>query len=366
MTPHEGHGRLGFFAVAAVFAFTYAVLRFTYNIEGQTDLQALVEFRGAIPFGLRLLVPALARPFVDLGIPVRPVFFAYEVAFTFALILCLWAVVRRTCQSEEWARFTSLAFTLLLAHTFLLNSVRPILNPYDTPGMLAIVLGLYASLYARWQWLLPLMLVATLNRESAILIAAIYAVLGAGDAGERNYWARLAMLVGVYVLVRAFVGYVTMDNPRPYGSAVSFFLLDQYRFNVNLSFLLSGGGFFVLLASLGLLPVAWISLRGHIPHQLRRLGSVAIAYFTALFFIGNLYEPRIFGEIVALIYIPVVVAMYRLLTPAWKPALAEDSALSRASRIVVAFIERTPLIAVSAASVVAFLLNYLTPAFFGR
>lgn len=354
--------RLAFFAVALVFAVTYAVLRFTYNVEGNSDLRALVEFRGAIPFALRILVPALARPFVDLGLPVYPVFFAFEAAFSFGLIVSLWALVRRLCENDEWARFASLAFPLLLAHTFLLNSIRPILNPYDTPAMLAIVLAIYVCLYAHWLWLVPLMLVATLNRESAILIAAIYAVLSAGDAGRRAYWMRLAALLGAYVLARAFVGHVASDNPRPYGSAVSFFVLGQWRFNMNIAFLLKDGGFFVFLGSLGLLPVAWLGLRDAIPAPLRRLAAVAIAYLGLLFFVGNYYEPRIFGEIVALIYVPVVVAMYRRLAPQRKAAPADDLAPSRASLVLVALIERTPLIVIGVTAVAAVLLNYLWPA----
>lgn len=78
MWPEEYRGRLGFLTVTALFAVTYSVLRFTYNVDNpQATFQALLEFGGDIPFALRILVPSLARPFVELDLPVRPAFFGY-------------------------------------------------------------------------------------------------------------------------------------------------------------------------------------------------------------------------------------------------------------------------------------------------
>ena len=68
---------------------------------------------------------------------------------------------------------------------------------------------------------------------------------------------------------------------------------------------------FVLLASVAWLPLAWLVLHRSIPAPLGRLGWVALATALGMAVVGNLYEPRVFGEAMVLSWIPLVVGAQR-------------------------------------------------------
>ena len=110
------------------------------------------------------------------------------------------------------------------------------------------------------------------------------------------------------------VSHITADNPRPYYGPVALLLDGEWRINNNIQWLLSKDSIFVLLSTFGFLPLFWIALRKNIPPQLRALESVSMLYFSLLLFIGNIYEARVFGELVVILYIPAAIGLSYSLT----------------------------------------------------
>ena len=61
------------------------------------------------------------------------------------------------------------------------------------------------------------------------------------------------------------------------------------------------------------LPLAWVLLWRRIGSDHRRLALVALAWFAGLMLVANIYEPRVYGELLVLLYVPAAAAACRWL-----------------------------------------------------
>ncbi len=168
-------------------------------------------------------------------------------------------------------------------------------------------MGGYLVLSKRWTPLLLLMIIATLNRESSIIIIGLFVVSHFRNMSGYHYKV-LAALVVAYVATRFAVHLITINNPKPYGGSMAFQMLDgSWRIINNLSWLTGNG--LTFLSTMAFLPLAPVILRHYIPQEMRHWHLIAFAYLIMLAFIGNLYEPRIFGEILVVLFIPSVLGL---------------------------------------------------------
>lgn len=304
--PEQGDSarlRPGFLLLTLLVAVAYTLLRFELNIEYEkANLGSFYSLNAPIPFGYRVLIPLLTRPLVWTGLTVREAFFFWEFCTVTLLVLVLYQLFRESL-GRKGSEVLALGFLWFLPSAFLLQFRWPLFYPYDTPAMLMTTAGLWLMIQQKWAALIPLLFLATLNRESSLLLVLLYGVLFPDKLSIRTYLVIGLSLCGVYVLTRAGVGILTLDNPRPYGSSMAFLYRDEWRSFNNLRWISDFRNIPILLATLGFLPVLVVCLKKHIPHDLFRVHLVALAYFGMLIFVGNLYEPRVFGELLVLGYV---------------------------------------------------------------
>lgn len=308
-------GALGYFGLVFIVALCYAVLRFTYNFTVGTTWQDIYDLAIAVPFGNRILVPVLSRPLVWAGCSLYRTYQFWEVVSAFLLI---WGLARvfRLFVEDRWARWLSIGVAYALVLVFLLFNRLSFLYPWDTPAMAFVVWGLYFLFRGNWPATVVLLLAATLNRESSILIPLLFAVFYADRLPLKRFVVVLMAMAGSYCLARYLVNLTTVDNIGA-GQFRQMSLVEDctWRVNNNIAWLmLEKKNFLVLLATLAGLPVAFLALFRWIPRHMRRIGPVALAYFAMLFFIGNVEESRIYGEITCLLYVAVALGGYRYLT----------------------------------------------------
>ena len=307
----------GFLAALGLISLCYAALRFTFNPPfDETFFRKIYDFVAPIPFGKRVLIAGLSRPLVAAGLSISGAFQVWEAISTFCLLLGLYRLFALQVE-RPWAKILSAGFAFVLPPTFLLRTPFPYLFPWDTPAMAFIAWGVYFLLRGAWGRAILLMLFATANRESAILIPLLFGAL---------YVDRLPLgkLIGIalgfaaaYAAVSWLVSLTLADNLFYYSNSPfgSFHKHYQWRIFINLDWLNSHGrNYLVLLGTLGGLPVAFLAFFRQIPPPLHRFALVAFLYFAQLVFVGNLDESRIFGEIVAILYIPVALGCCRRAT----------------------------------------------------
>jgi hypothetical protein len=353
----------------AVFLVTlgYSLLRFKLNTEfKEAPWEQLYNLTAAKPFGHRVLIPLLSRPIVEwIEIPTPIVqlttssiggaFWFYELVFAIGLFLVLRGIFREYLGSNP-ASFFACAFFFVLPFPFLLRHFWPIYYPYDTPAMFFMAAGLWALLRQRWSLALLAVMVGAANRETIVFLPLVALVLYVDRIPLRRLFMLILLMCAGYAAVRFAIALALPDNP----SHATFIFGKEYRIVNNMKWLRAS--LFVqvpvLLSSLGFLPLFWLLLRGSIPPHLTRIRFVAWGIFLLLLVFGNVYEPRIFGELVLLLFVPVSLAAYTWMTgretpvPAGMPAASPPPRLAPALR----FVDRWGLLLILGAFVLALVI----------
>lgn len=306
-------------------AAVFVALRLKFNREYDgASWEALVDGTAKLPFGHRVLVPSLVRPFVDAGVSIRAAFAATEWLATIAALGGMEAALRRFID-ERFARVGGFAFAAVLGLAFLLPFRWPVFYPWDTPAIACIAWGVALAHGRRHGPLVVLAIVGAANRESAVLLPLITLALLAGSEHRREAVRSASLQVAGVVMVRLAISVLI---PAAKGNVVDLRVAGMWRIDHNLQWLADPMHVLPILGAFSLLPVLWVVVRRDIPLILRRLEWVIIPAVAGLMVVANLYEPRAWGEPLTLLFLGVVVGVVRWAQGA-EPAAHESSALAR-------------------------------------
>lgn len=297
-------------AALVLLAAGWAALRLQMNGEYKgAPWAAIADFSAPLPFGHRPLMSLVAWPLrAATDWPLALVWGALETAAALALWFAVRAAVRPHVPAR-WDMFFSTCLFALLPFAFLLKHRWAVFYPWDTPAMAFTAAGLALVQARRFPAAIGLCFAAALNRESAALIPAIALALH----GRRAIRPALAMFAA-YAAARVAVALALPDNPGlPLHFAIG---KNTPRWLHNLEWLADPVHWLWLPMYFALLPLVWALLWRQIAPPQRRLGLVALAYFAALMVVANIYEPRVYGEILIILYIPAAAAVCRWLRAA--------------------------------------------------
>lgn len=303
---HVAWPRLRAAIALSLLALAYAVLRLKLNRESEfASWEQMLSFTAPLPFGHRVLTPALAKTFMLVtGRGPKAAFAVLEFGSTLLMLGGLWGVLRMGMPSRPATLFT-LGFVLLLPFLFLLQTPWPLYYPYDTLSMALCVLVQWALLSRKTAWALGLMFLAALNRESALFLVGIYLAMRVGRDSPRSVLLTAAGLLSAFYSARGLIGLLLPDNP---GAALHWMHDHRPRVVGNLGWLMGPSNAAMVLAYVGFLPLGYWLLGDRIPALFRRVHLVLLAMFLSLLLVGNIYEPRIFGELLVLGYVPLAAA----------------------------------------------------------
>lgn len=299
--------------VVAVIAACWAVLRLAMNREyGPASWASLVELRAPLPFGHRVLVPWLVRPFVEAGVPVAWVFGVSEWLATVALLVVLHRAIARDLPARAAALgavlvLPILAFPMLLAHRW------NVFYPWDTWAMVALVVAIDAIRRDRMALACAIVFVAAFNRESIALVPPCAVVLRLDRGALRTTVAWAVWMGFAYVAARMIVAALVPDAR---GAALHVWLGDEPRLLANLRWLGQDVHAAQWLGSVAVLPLGWWLVRRYASRDLVRLHVPALIGLFGLAAVANVYEPRVYGELA-------VVAWWVVWVGAWRWASGE-------------------------------------------
>ncbi|MDC0718460.1 hypothetical protein [Nannocystis bainbridge] len=300
-----------------VLACGWAALRLQMNGEykGATWAQ-IAEFTAPLPFGHRPLMSLAAWPLrAATDWPLALVWGALEAAAALGLWLALRAALR-PLVGARWDMFFATCFFALLAFPLLLKHKWAVFYPWDTPAMAFTAAGLALVASRRFAAATGLCFVAALNRESAALIPAAALALHVGFSRHvlRDIRAVTGPVLAMTAAVVAARAAVMLALPDNLGAALHFAIgKNTPRWLHNLEWLAEPVHWLWLPMYFALLPVAWALLWRWISADHRRLALVALAWFLGLMLVANIYEPRVYGELLVLLYVPVAAAACRWL-----------------------------------------------------
>jgi len=289
-------------------AAVFVALRLKFNREYEdAPWEALVAGTAKLPFGHRVLVPWLVRPFVDAGMSIRAAFATTEWLAAIASLAGMEAALRRFID-ERFARVGAFAFAVVLALVFLLPFRWPLFYPWDTPAIACIAWGVALAHGRRHGPLVVLAVVGAANRESAVLLPFITLALLAGSEHRREATRSASLQLAGVVLVRLAISVLI---PITKGGALDLRIAGMWRIDHNLQWFADPLHALPILGAFSMLPVLWFVVRADIPVSLRRLEWVIIPALAGLMVVANLYEPRAWGEPLTLLFVGVAVGVVR-------------------------------------------------------
>lgn len=264
--------------------------------------------------------------------PVQPEVLVQAV-INIGCLLVTGVLTTRIYQASSRHRLlTPLIFPLVLvvfATTYMLHTVQNFRFIYDLPSLAFFTAALYLIYFRRhWAWFAALFLVATINRETTLLLLPLYLLDGAFAQGRPQWkqlrhapqWAVVLPLAMFWIGWELFVRHVFRYNHSEF----------YPRLNWNIKSLLIPQAWPQLLSACGYLFPFVLLFRRWLPSaRLRAWLWLFPLWLVFMFSYGILIETRVFGELIplvvcssALIFEELLLA--RLRGRGWQPAAARE------------------------------------------
>lgn len=199
---------------------------------------------------------------------------------------------------------TPLIYPLVLvvfAATYILHTVQNFRFTYDLPSLAFFTTALYLLYFRKhWGWFAALFVVATVNRETTLLLLPLFLVDHALDNG-RLRWRRLLApreLAVVVPLALFWIGWEIFVRHLFAHNRSEFYP----RLNWNIKSLLLPHAWPQLLSACGYLLPFVVLMRRWVPHpRLRAWLWLFPLWVLFMFSYGILIETRVFGELIPLV-----------------------------------------------------------------
>lgn len=308
MNSRSFHYKALFTIFALILGYAYMHVRLT-GIYVDVGFDKLDELSMRLPFAQRLLLPYIAAA-IHFFIPIDSslLYFVMECLFLIGLYAVLYQLLTKEFDANQAQLLTGLFFLILPLVTVInyrldLGGSVPIFCIYDTPSMFFTALGFWLCLEKKWGYFSLCIFFATLNRESSLLIILLAFLLYYQTIKEVIKPLFISFLV--FILAKLIVCYLVRELP---GTWLEWMHVGSGRthFDLNLYWLFAQGNIFLFLYCFAGLPLFWFTFYDYIPLRYRPIGYLVFFYFLGLMLVGNLFEARIFSEIIVLLYLPVL------------------------------------------------------------
>jgi hypothetical protein len=298
--PAEGLFLLTAFIVAVFFC--QLRLPLCDRIVGPEMFQEVASHAGHKPWQYRILIPGIAGLLNHVKLPADESLFAWgkilEVIFTVLTVIAFRLYLFMLLKDRMAAML--LSFSLFFVLPFHIFFPRPYHANYwfDTPGMFFFTLGLVFLHQKRWAAYYPLFLIATFNRETTCFLTVIHLLTSAGRAKPGALAAHCAAQFVIWMAVKILLGKIYIHNP----GADGFEWYDGSglpHYADNLLFFAKPANIPAFLSIMGFLWIPVVLFHKRIGDGfVRRSLWVFFPYFAGMFLVANIYELRIFTDLI--------------------------------------------------------------------
>jgi hypothetical protein len=280
-------GRYIPYVIQAFLALAFTVVRFHYVHIAR--FEALSEFQMAAPFSYRVLVPAIDAAITSL-IPISHYWLeqVWSTLTVFATMLCMTRLFKDYRKKAPW-----LATLILWPMIFNYIIYGEYLTPYDLPSMLFFTLGL---IMLRSRWLPLLIVIATFNRETALMIPLAFAAVMYKQIPTSEWLKSCSAYVGLWLITKVLI---TFAFPG-IGPAESVF---DPTSNIDLLLHLN---IVWALTIFGGLHLVYVFCLLKAEGSLLRLALPALIFVIINFFTATFLEERIFNELIPIFVLTIV------------------------------------------------------------
>jgi hypothetical protein len=307
---------LGVVFFASLF-FCQLRMRYADFFASPEMFEEITNHVGHKPWQYRILIPGMANFFHGLGLPFVNTLWGWGRVMEL-MFLCLSVVAFRGYLNlfvKNRSVASLMSFSLFFILPFQYFFPRPYYANYwyDTPSIFFFTLGLTLLYQRKWAFYYVLFAVATLNRETTCFLTVIYlftaigreriVTIGAHCAAQFIIWMAIKT-----VLAQVFVGNSGADGFEWYdGTGLT-------HYADNLRFFMSPMNYPAFFSNFGFLWIPVLLYYKRIPNEfVRRSLWVIIPFFAGMFLVANIYELRLFVELVPLVLTPFFLIVIDLL-----------------------------------------------------
>lgn len=233
--------------------------------------------------------------------PVQPEVLVQAAINVLCLLLTGWFTTKIYQASSRRHLLTPMIYPLLLVvcgATYIMHTVQNFRFIYDLPSLAFFSAAMYLLYFRRhWALFVALFLVATVNRETTLLLLPLYMINEAASSHDLR-WRRafrpetLAIvlpLAAVWIIWQIVIRHLLAGNPSEF----------YPRFNWNVKSLIVPQAWPQLLSACAYLMVFVVVMRRRIADsRLRSWLLLLPIWFVFMFSFGILIETRVFGELI--------------------------------------------------------------------
>ena len=236
--------------------------------------------------------------------PVQPEVLIQAVINVACLLATGWFTTRIYQASSRRRLLAPFVYPLVLVvcgATYVMHTVQNFRFIYDMPSLAFFSLALYLVYFRRhWSLFVLTFLVATVNRETTLLLLPLY-MIDAAVVNGKPQWKRLAdrrtlavvlPLAACWIVWQMTIRHIFAQNPSEF----------YPRLNWNVKSLLVPQAWPQLLSACGYLLLFVVVMRRQIPDpRLRAWLWLVPLWIAFMFSFGILIETRVFGELIPLV-----------------------------------------------------------------
>jgi len=255
--------------------------------------------------------------------PVTPEVLVQSVMNVLSLLCAGYVATRIYQASSKTQLLTPVVYPLLLAAcvaTYMLHTVQNFRFIYDLPSLAFFSAAMYLIYFRKhWAYFVALFVVATMNRETTLLLLPLYMLNEAVEHGELRWplvFRRRTLLVVVPLGV-AWIGWQTFIWHMFAHNASEFYP----RIDWNLKSIVSPHAWPQLFSACGYLMLFVVAMRKHISDpQLRAWMWLLPVWLTFMFVFGIFIETRVFGELIPFVVCATTLIVEQILLVRMKTA----------------------------------------------
>ena len=308
MRKNKHTADLAFHLLTGLLSVYFVYLVFKLNGECKLcRLQYLFDGSAVKPFQYRMLIPWILQ-LLSKSAGVRPmsilvtlnVLLLYLIVFIYRYFLSLFVDNRHISGYLALGLFFILPFHNLFAREL------PIWYPWDFSTLLFFLLGIIAVYRKNWLLYYPVFIIGTFNKETTCFLPFLYFYAFLGREKIRSLLLHPAASLLLWLGIKMLMHQLYPES----GASVSFF---QVKITTNIEYLTRLPHILMISSLFGFLWLPVLLLFHHIKEIfIRRSLFVVLIYSIGMFYVGNVYELRIFNEMIPLVLTAFYLAVYDL------------------------------------------------------
>ncbi len=278
-------------------------LVFQWNHECKLcKLEYLLNGTAQKPFQYRVLIPWLIQgvsSVIGPSIPASTICKWINFFFLFAFVMAFQYWANITIGNKKTSLLAVLIVLYMMPFHYLLLRQGNLWYPWDMSTLFLFTLGLIALDQENWRLFYPLFAVATFNKETTCFLILILFYAKIGRLNWKQMATHLAAGTTIWLTVKLVLYFVFKDDASG--------ALFENKLRSNLQFVATLPN---LLSVIGMFGFLWLPVLMYYPkiknQFIQRALLTTPIFFLGMLYVGNIFELRVFSEMIPLIGIAVL------------------------------------------------------------